>query len=450
MTGGRSAALRRHRRILALAVPAIATLIADPLLGIVDTAVVGRIGAEELGALGLAVAVLAAVSWIFNFLVYGTTAAVARAVGAQDPEAAGRRVAHAGQAALLLGVLAGLVVALAAPVLLDLAGAVESLVDPATGYLRVRAVGVPFLLLGYVGHGAFRGVSDTRTPLVVVALANLLNGALDVLLVLRWGWGLEGAAWATVAAEVAAVVVFALLLRRAGLPLTGHGRPSWIELTGLLRVSRDLFLRTGGLVFGLLVVTAAAARVDAVTAAAHQVLWQVWIVVSFFMDGFAIAAQAMVGTALGAGDVAGARATARSLLVWGIGGGVAAAGLLLLADGVVPRLLTDEAGVLAVVAAAWWLAAGGHVINGTVFVLDGVFMGAGDFAYLRTWTIVSAATAAVGAQIAVATGGGIVALWVALEAMMVVRLVSLVARLRDDTWTRSGELLPAEAGPGSA
>ena len=446
VTAAGSAAMQRHRRILALAVPAIATLIADPLLGVVDTAVVGRVGTEQLGALGLAVAVLAAVSWIFNFLVYGTTAAVARAVGGEDREAAGRRVAHAGQAAVLLGFLAAVVVAVGAPLLLDLAGAVESLVDPATGYLRIRAVGIPFLLLGYVGHGAFRGVSDTRTPLVIVAVANLLNGGLDVLLVLRWGWGLEGAAWATVAAEVTAVVVFAVLLRRAGLPLTGHGRPTWTEVTGLLRVSRDLFLRTGGLVFGLLVVTAAAARVDAVTAAAHQVLWQVWIVVSFFMDGFAIAAQAMVGTALGAGDVDGARATARSLLAWGIGGGIAAAGLLLLADGVVPRLLTDEPGVLAVVATAWWLAAGGHVLNGTVFVLDGVFMGAGDFGYLRTWTVIAAVVAAVGAQLAVASGGGIVALWVALEAMMVVRLGSLLVRLRDDAWTRSGELLPAETG----
>jgi Na+-driven multidrug efflux pump len=111
----------------------------------------------------------------------------------------------------------------------------------------------------------------------------------------------------------------------------------------------------------------------------------------------------------------------------------------------VPRALTDEPVVLAAVATAWWLAAGGHVLNGTVFVLDGVFIGAGDFGYLRTWTIVAALVAAVGAQVAATAGAGVLGLWVALEAMMVVRLVSLLVRLRGEGWTRAGDALPAEA-----
>ncbi len=414
----------RHRRILALAVPAIGTLVADPLLGFVDTAVVGRLGAEQLGAMGLAVAVLAAVSWIFNFLVYGTTAAVARAIGAGDRAVAGRRVSHAGQVALVIGlVVAGAVAVLAEP-MVRASGAVPGLVAPATTYLRIRAIGVPFLLVGYVGHGAFRGVSDTTTPLWVVAVANAVNATLDVVLVLRWGWGLAGAAWATVAAEVLVVVIFAVLLRRAALPLAGHGRPGRAELRTLLVVSRDLFLRTGGLLAGLFLITAAAARMSAVTAAAHQVLWQVWIMVSFVMDGFAIAAQAMIGTALGAGRRDDARATARALILWGAVGGAVVAGLLLLLAGPIPRLLTDEPTILAAVATAWWLASVGHVLNGTVFVLDGVFMGAGDFAFLRTWTLVAAGVAAVGAQIAAGAGAGVLGLWVALEAMMVVRFVT--------------------------
>ena len=427
----------------------MATLVADPLLGFVDTAVVGRVGTSELGALGLAVAVLTALSWIFNFLVYGTTAAVARAAGAGDDRGAGRRVAHAAQFAVALGLAAGLVIFVAARPLLEVVGAVPELIEPAASYMRIRAFGVPFFLLAFVGHGAFRGVADTRTPLVVVAVANVLNAGLTILLVLRWGWGLDGAAWATVVAEVTAVLLFALLLRRVGLPLTGHGRPSRDELGVLVRVSRDLFIRTGGLVFGLLVVHTAAARISAVTAAAHQVLWQVWIIVSFFMDGFAIAAQAMVGNALGAGRPAIARETARDLLLWGVGGGAVVAGILLAVAGPLPRVLTDEGEVLAVVAVVWWLAAGGHVLNGSVFVLDGVLMGAGDFAYLRTWTVIAAAVAGVGAQLVTMTdltgGRALLWLWVALEAMMVVRFVSLVWRLRGDQWNRVGERLPAEA-----
>jgi putative MATE family efflux protein len=269
--------------------------------------VVGRVGAAELGALGLAVAVLATLSWIFNFLVFGTTSTVARAVGAGDRTAAGRRVAHAGQVAVALGVLVGVVLLVGAPALVRLFGAVEDLVDPAVTYLRIRAVGVPFLLLGFVGHGAFRGVSDTRTPLWVVAAANVVNAGLTYVLAFPLGLGLAGAAWATVVAEVVAVGAFAVLLGRTGLPLAGHRRPGRTELRAMVLVSRDLFLRTGGLLLGLLAITAAAARTGTHVAAAHQVLFQTFLLISFLMDGFAIAAQALVGTALGGGREAEAR-----------------------------------------------------------------------------------------------------------------------------------------------
>jgi putative MATE family efflux protein len=428
----------RHRRILALAIPAVVTLIADPLMGLVDTAVVGRLGAAELGALGLAVSLLSAVSWIFNFLVFGTTSTVARAVGAGDLDAAGRRVSHATQVALALGVAVGVALFLAAPVLVRAVGAVDALIDPAVTYLQVRAVGVPLVLLGYVGHGAFRGVSDTRTPLGIVVVANLVNAALTFGLVFGFGMGIAGAAWATVAAEAITVVAFGWLLARTGLPLRGHRRPGRRELGALVVVSRDLFLRTGGLLAGLLAITAAAARIDTETAAAHQVLYQTFLLISFLMDGFAISGQAMVGTALGAGDEEEARAVGRDLLRWGVGGGAVVAVLLLAGSALLPRLLTDDPVVLAVVAGAWWFAALGHLINGPVFALDGVLMGAEDFAYLRTWTVLAAVVGGLGGQLVAATGGGVLGLWVAVQAMMLVRLLSLVVRVRGSAWTRAG------------
>lgn len=423
-----------HRRILALAVPAIGTLVADPLLGVVDTAVAGRLGPIPLGALGLSTALLAALTWIFNFLVFGTTTAVARAMGSGDRDGAGARIAHAAVVATGLGVVTGAVLALGAPWLVRAFGAVDTLVDPSVTYLRVRALGVPFLLVGFVCHGGFRGVSDTRTPLVVVAVANVFNGALDLVLVFWLGWGLAGIGSATVAAEVIAVAIFVLVLRRMGLPLRGHGLPGRRRLGELFTVSRDLFLRTGSLLLGLLAVTTAAARIDATTAAAHQVIWQVWILVSFFMDGFAIAGQAMVGTALGAGSVDEARATARALVRWGLAGGAVVALALLIGGPVIPRLLTDDAATLAVVATAWWLASAGHILNGVVFVLDGVLMGADDYAYLRRWMMVGAVIAATGAQVAVITGAGLLGLWVALESLMLVRGTSLVLRVRGERW----------------
>jgi putative MATE family efflux protein len=395
-----------HRRIFALALPAVVTLVADPVMGLVDTAVVGRLGAAELGALGLAVAVLTTVSWVFNFLVFGTTSTVARAVGAGERAAAGRRTSHAAQVAAALGVGVGAVLLVGAPALLRLLGAGEELVAPGTTYLRIRALGVPFLLLAYVGHGAFRGVSNTRTPLLVVTVANLVNAGLTIALVFGFGWGIAGAASATVVAEVVAVVAFAALLRDTGLPLAGHGRPRLPELRALVVVSRDLFLRTGGLLLGLLAITSAAARVGTVTAAAHQVLHQTFLLVSFLMDGVAIAAQALVGTALGAGSEREARAVGRAATLWGAVGGVVIGGFLLAGGGVLPRLLTDEPAVLATIATAWWLAALGHVVNGPVFALDGVLMGAEDFAYLRTWTVLAAIVGGVGGQVVAIRGGG--------------------------------------------
>ena len=433
------AARVRRRRIVGLTVPAVVTLAADPLLGLVDTAVVGRLGASQLGALGLAVALLSAVSWIFNFLVFGTTSAVARAVGASDRDAAGRRVVHAAQIATALGIVVALGLLIAAPALVRATGAVEGLVDPAVTYLRIRALGVPLLLLGYVGHGAFRGLSDTRTPLRIVAVANLVNVVATPLLVFAAGWGIAGAAVATVAAEAIVVGWFARLLRRrTDLPLRGHGRPDRAQLAALLRVSRDLFLRTGGLLAGLLAVTVAAARTGEITAAGHQVLYQTFLLVSFVMDGLAIAGQALVGTALGAGRRAEARAYGRDLVVGGLLGGAVIAALLLAGHGVLPRLLTDDPAVLAAIATAWWLTALGHVINGPVFALDGVLMGAEDFAYLRTWTVVAAVVGGVGAQVAVVTGAGLLGLWVAVQTLMLVRLISLVARVRGEAWLRTG------------
>ena len=433
----------RSRRLLALALPATVTLIADPVMGLVDTAVVGRLGASDLGALGLAVSVLAAGSWVFNFLVFGTTSAVARAIGGGRPEEAGRRVAHAAQVAIGLGTAVALVLLVVAPLLLRGLGAVEALQEPATTYLRIRAVGIPFLLLGFVGHGAFRGVSDTRTPLAIAVGANVVNAVLTFWLVLGLGWGIAGAAWATVAAEVLTVAAFAVLLGRTRLPLVGHGRPTLEELKVLFAVSRDLVLRTGGLVLGLLAVAAAAARVDAETAAAYQVLYQTMILLSFLMDGLAIAGQAMVGTALGAGDRDEARPTGRTVLAWGVGAGIGLTLLLFAGSTAWPRLLTDDAVVLSTVAGAWWLLALGQVVNGPVYALDGVLMGAEDFAYLRTSTVIAGVVGGVSAQLVASAGGGLLGLWAAVQLLMVVRLVTLVWRVRGSGWLSAGEELGA-------
>lgn len=436
MTAGGSSVTGRalDRRILALAIPAVGALLADPLLGVVDTAVAGRVSVTALGALGLGTAILGAGTWIFNFLVFGTTSAVARAAGAGRDDLAGRRVVHATAVAVVLGVVVAAVVGLLAEPIVRASGAVDELVEPTAAYLRVRAVGLPFVLVAMVGHGAFRGVEDTRTPLVVVVIANLLNATLDIVLVVFGDGGLTGIAWATVAAEVLAVVLLGVLIGRTGLELRGHGLPTRGEVGDLLRVSRDVVLRTGGLVGGLLLVAAAAARVDTATAAAHQVLYQVFIFAAFLQDSLAVAGQALVGNAIGRGDEGFAQQLMRRLLRWGVGLGVVTAALLLSLGGVLPGLLTDDATVIAVAGSAWMIAALVQLPGGVAFVLDGVLMGAEDWAYLRTWTVVAAVGAGLAAQAVPGLGGGLPALWWCVVGMMVVRAGSLALRVRRDDW----------------
>ncbi len=194
----------------------------------------------------------------------------------------------------------------------------------------------------------------------------------------------------------------------------------------------------------MLAITTAAARIDADVAAAHQILFQTFILLAFLMDGFAVAGQTLVGNALGAGDEDEARAVGREMLRWGIGGGAVIAALLLLGSGIVPRLLTDDPAVLATVAGAWWLAALGQLVNGPAFTLDGVLMGAEDYAYLRTWTMIAGLVGGVAGQTVAALGGGILGLWVAVQAMMAVRLLSLVVRLYGRGWTgTAGRVQPS-------
>jgi Na+-driven multidrug efflux pump len=168
----------------------------------------------------------------------------------------------------------------------------------------------------------------------------------------------------------------------------------------------------------------------------------VFLLVSFLMDGFAIAAQAMVGSAVGSGDYDDARGTFRVLVVWGVGGGLAVGLGLLAAEPVVVGLFTDDLAVVAAVSGAWWLATLGHGLNGLVFVLDGVAMGAADYRYLRTWTVTAAILGGVLAQVGVSLGAGLLWLWACVEIIMVVRGASLLLRLRGTRWLAAASRPP--------
>lgn len=435
-----------HAEIVKLAIPAMLALAADPLLSLVDTALVGRLGAVPLAALGINAAVFAAVFWVFNFLTYGTTAEVARLRGAGDPAAAARYGLQALWLALGCGVAVSIVLLAGGPAILGGMGASGPITDPALGYLRVRALAAVPVLVVAVGHGAFRGLKDTRTPLAVAVAANAVNAVLSYLLIYPAGLGVVGAAYGTLVAQSGAAVAFLLLA--GGRRGFGSSRPErlGIDPTGMaaiVRISRDLFLRTASLLGALVVSTAVAARMGATAVAAHQIARELWTMLTLVLDGFAIAGQAMIGTSLGAGRPDVARADARRLLAWGLAAGVLIGiGYLALA-GPLPRVFTTDGAVLAEVGAVWWIVAALQPVGGVVFVLDGVLMGAGDFRFLL-WS--TAAAALLGlvpvALAALALGWGLPGIWAGMGVLMAIRLLTTAGRLVHGGWATT-----ARAGP---
>lgn len=423
-----------HREILALTIPAIGALGSDPLLSLVDTAFVGRLGVRELAALGVCTAVFTTLFVLFNFLTYGTTGEVARLRGARAPEEAARYALQALWIAVGGGVAVMLGLWLAGGWVVQAIGARGEVVDLSLSYLHVRALaGVPVLVVA-VGHGAFRGLKDTRTPLAITVGINLVNIPLSWALIYPVGLGIAGAAWGTVVAQSAGALLFVVLARRRFVVPSLRIDPP--AMRAIVRISRDLFLRTAALLSAMLITTVAATRMGVTSIAAHQVARELWGMLALVLDGFAIAGQALIGAALGAGRPDIARADARRLMAWGLGGGTAIGlGYLSLA-GVLPGLFSTDPAVLAAVGAVWSLIALMQPACGVAFVLDGILMGARDFRYL----LGSTAFASLGilaplAVLALVADLGLVGIWWAMVAMMAVRLATLLWRVRGERWT---------------
>ncbi|WP_343036589.1 MATE family efflux transporter [Flexivirga aerilata] len=436
-----------HRQILRLAVPAFLALVAEPLFLLADSAIVGHLGTDELAGLGVASAALLTAANIYVFLAYGTTALVARQLGAgREAQAVGAGIDGV-WLSLGLGAVTAVVVAVFAGPICDLFGASAAAADEATIYLRISAFGIPGMLAVLAATGVLRGFQDTRTPLVTATLGFTCNLLLNVVLVYGVGLGIAGSALGTVLAQTGmAAGLLVVVLRRAhrlGTPLRPHpGRVLAAALFGIPLLVRTLALRAA-----VLASTWVAAELGDVPLAAHQVAMTIFGFLAFALDALAIAAQALTGKALGAHDVAGTRAMTRLMLWWGwwmgvvLGAGVAALHTVL------PVLFTGDPRVRDALAAALLVLAVGQPIAGLVFVLDGVLIGAGDgralallqvlvlLAYLPLLWLVHANAASLRADGAT---HALVLLWWTFTGFMALRLVALGLRARSDRWLVTG------------
>ncbi|MDH6235505.1 MATE family efflux transporter [Cryobacterium sp. CG_9.6] len=379
------------RDILRLAVPALGALIAEPLFLLADSAMVGHLGTTPLAGLGLASAVLQTIIGLMVFLAYSTTPAVARWLGAGDT----RRAVSVGIDGLWLALGLGIVLAVvgraATPALVGAFGAEASVTADAATYLGISMFGLPAMLLVFAATGLLRGLQDTRTPLFVAGIGFGVNIVLNYVFIYLLGWGIAGSAVGTVVAQWGMVLVYLTVVvrhaRRENAPLRPHR-------AGLLLGARSggwLFVRTLSLRAAMLLAVFVAAQLGSPELAAFQIAMTLFATLAFTLDALAIAAQALVGRGLGAGDVASVRAVLRRCLEWGVLGGAGLAVVVIASSGVLGHLFTNSPAVTDLLPATLVILGLSVPLGGVVFVLDGVLIGAGDARYLALTGLVNLA-----------------------------------------------------------
>ncbi len=434
--------------MLRLAVPTFVALVSEPLFLLADTAVVGYLGTEPLAALSVAATVLQTVVGLCVFLAYATTASVSRRVGAGDRRGALTDGVSGLWLGLSLGVVLAALTATGAARVIGAFDVTEGVAGQATDYLRVSALGVPGMLLVLAATGVLRGLLDTRTPLLVVVLANLANIGLDVWLVYGLDMGLVGSALGTVIAQTAAAVALVAVVLRSARRHRARRRPHPRGLLAAAGSGTPLFVRTLTLRAVLVLATVVAATLPDASLAAQQIAVTVVSVLAYGLDAVAIAAQAIIGRHLGAGAVEAARRSTRRMVAWGAVGGTLAGLVVLATASWLPVLFTGDRDVRAAAATALMVVALVQPVSGVVFVLDGALIGAGDGRYLAVAGLLTTVAYVPAVAVVLAADGGIGALWLAYGVWMLARAGTLVHRARGSSWLRIGPALsrPAPAG----
>lgn len=420
--------------ILQVAAPVVAALALEPLISLVDTYYIGHfLGSVSLSAYGISERVFVFSLYILNFLATSTTPIVANLRAQGEDEAArelvGRLLFFAGMLGLAL---IPILQTLSYP-LLNLLGARPENYAEAVEYFQVRSWGTPALMLVAVSNGALRGYLDTSTPLIIAAIAFVVDYSVNPELVYPADpKGLGAAGAATVISEWLSAGLFLtkFLTMKPPILLVFDLFPPWAEMAPVVQASAQIFIRTVLLQALLATSCIAAARIGPLDIAAHQVALQLWIPPSFLTEAFSIAAQGLVADALGRGDRLRGRELSQLLIKWGVAlGGVLAvfyATAQILQPDVLPRFFTEDQGILDKVHPIVWLIAIMQPINGLVNVGGGVLQGAQDFTYQVLTMGLSALFA--GSLFFLLRDEGLTAVWETLLAFQVMRAILFAYR----------------------
>ncbi len=419
------------RDIVKLAIPALGALAAEPTYLLIDTAVIGHLGTVQLAALGLAATFLASMFWLFNFLANGTTTQIANAYGAGEEAEVGTIAAQAIWLALGIGsALVVLGVAFAGPVA-DLLQANADVAPHATTYIRISALGAPFVMIALAAQGWARGVQRMWVPVMVLVGSNTANLALEIVFIYGFGWGVAGSAWGTVIAQAGAAIAFLLTMRHV---LAGHMRVVAERMRPLVVVGRDLFVRTGLMLLCFNGINALLARQGAVPLAANQVLFQLMIFLALVLDSIAISGQTLIGRELGGAASRSAMDYARRVTALSFYVGVTLALLLAAGKGVIPHAFTGDDVVIDEIGRVWWLFVIYVALSSFVYAWDGVLLGGGDSRAMM-WILVAAASACLPtAYLLIEQPDAIVGAWIAFSVLNTARLLGNGWRVRSGRW----------------
>jgi putative MATE family efflux protein len=426
------------REILRLAVPAFFALVAEPVYVLTDTAIVGHLGTAQLAGLSAASAVLLSGYSIFIFLAYGTTAAVSRLVGAGDPRRAAQQAVQGIWLAAIIGFALLAIGLVAARPLVSVFTDDADVLGYGLTYLRVSLLGAPAMLITFAGVGYLRGMQDTMRPLLVAVVTAAVNLVVEVVLIYGLDKGIGASALGTVFAQWLAAGAYLVWIARA---VRAHGvtlGPNRADIGRLARVGLDLFVRTLALRGAFTVAAIAAARTGTVELAAYEISFQVMYLLALGLDAIAIAGQSLVGRLLGAGDAHVARAAADRMIGWSVLLASVAGVVVLVSRTALPHVFSNDEAVRELTAFLLVHVAVIQPVNGAVFALDGILIGAGDQRFLA-WAMVGAAGVFV-PVILVGRGldAGIGWVWFALELLAVARFVPLALRYRTGRWAVTG------------
>ena len=411
--------IQPNRTILYLSFPILLALIAEPVTGLVDTAFVAQLGTKPLASLTVGTGALSSLFWIFGFFGIATQTEVAQAYGKRDSDGAVKSVSLT----LILGLAISLMLcallipsASAAASLLGADGEVRTL---ASEYIRLRLLGAPAVLITIVGFGALRGVQDMKTPLWIALGINICNVLLDYPLIFGWAFlpalGVGGAAIASSLSQwFGACWMLWQLRRKIGFTQAVRLRDS----LKLMRVSRDLFIRTGSLTLFTLVATRAATQLGAESGAAHQVIRQFWFFSALVLEAFATTAQSLIGYFVGSGQIVAAKRVALSTTVWSLATSLLLMVLMLLATPLVTKSMVPASAV-AVFTGAWLVSALSQPLNALAFITDGIHWGASDYGFLRNAMLMATICGLAALQTVAADFTGIwlaTTLWIGIRA----------------------------------